>query len=99
MLVNYSFQGIRFEWDSKKAADHLNKHKIHFEEASEVLLDPLMREIEHQYRDGELREKVIGATVDWRLLCVVYTMRKGEIYRIISARTATKWDRRRYEEQ
>jgi uncharacterized protein len=33
--------GVRFEWDLKKAADNLQKHRISFEEAMTVFNDPL----------------------------------------------------------
>lgn len=98
MRKTYDLQGIRFEWDRQKASKNLRKHGIIFEEACEVLLDPLMDELDSQYRDGELREKVVGMTVDWKLLCVVYTYyQEDEVYRIISARNATKRERIGYE--
>ena len=48
--------------------------------------------------DDEEREAVIGMTVDWRLLYVVYVIRE-EVVRIISARLVTKAERKEYEEQ
>ncbi len=48
--------------------------------------------------EGELRESVIGMTVDWRLLYVVYVMHE-DVVRIISARVVTATERKRYEEQ
>jgi uncharacterized DUF497 family protein len=48
--------------------------------------------------DDEEREAVVGLSVDWRLLCVVYVMRE-EVVRIISARLVTNAERRNYEEQ
>ena len=47
---------------------------------------------------GEARETVIGLSIAWQLLYVVYTLREGDIFRIISARPVTKTERRYYEE-
>ena len=49
--------------------------------------------------DGQIREAIIGLTMNWKLIYVVYTMRKGDIFRIISARSVTRYERRLYEEQ
>ena len=49
--------------------------------------------------DGQIREAIIGLTMNWKLIYVVYTIRKGDIFRIISARSVTKYERRLYEEQ
>ena len=57
-----------------------------------------MTVIDEEYVDDELRETVIGMTVDWRLLRVVYTFRQ-EVVRVISARLATPAERKQYEEQ
>jgi uncharacterized DUF497 family protein len=48
--------------------------------------------------EDELREAIIGMTVAWKLLFVVYTMRNEERFRIISARPVTKGERINYEE-
>jgi len=48
--------------------------------------------------DDELREAIIGITVAWKLLYVVYTMRNEERFRIISARPVSKGEREKYEE-
>jgi len=48
--------------------------------------------------DDEFREAIIGMTVAWKLLYVVYTMRKEDRIRMISARPVTKGERKKYEE-
>jgi hypothetical protein len=48
--------------------------------------------------DGERREIVIGMTVDWRVLRVVYVFRNDRI-RVISARPVTAQERKLYEDQ
>ena len=99
MKIDYSLQGIRFEWDSQKATTNLRKHGIAFEKACEVFFDPFLRMMNPENLNGQIREAIVGLTMNWNLLYVVYTMRKGDIFRIISARSVTKHERRSYEEQ
>lgn len=65
---------------------------------SEALLDPFVRMVDVEGEKGEVRETVIGLSIAWQLLYVVYTLREGDIFRIISARPVTKTERRYYEE-
>ena len=99
MRIDYQLHGIRFEWESEKAATNLRKHGIAFETACEVFFDPFLRMLDPENLDGQIREAIIGLTMNWKLIYVVYTMRKGDIFRIISARSVTKYERRLYEEQ
>ncbi|MCB0168468.1 MAG: BrnT family toxin [Anaerolineae bacterium] len=98
MNTEYTFQGIHFEWDSQKASANLQKHGIAFETACEVFHDPFVQVVDEEIVDDEMREAVIGITIDWRLVYVVYVFRE-ETVRIISARLVTKAERNRYEEQ
>ena len=99
MKIDYQLHGIRFEWESEKAATNLRKHGISFETACEVFFDPFLRMLDPENLDGQIREEIIGLTMTWKLIYVVYTMRKGDIFRIISDRSVTKYERRLYEEQ
>lgn len=89
----------RFEWDDRKAKANLQKHDVSFEEAIEVFSDPLaIAEVDHER--GEYRWMRIGLTRDWLLLAVVHVDRDDDydqVVRLISARRATKTERRRYE--
>ena len=78
-----------FEWDPLKAEANLRKHRITFEFATGVFLDPnrLDQKDDRDY-DGELREIAVGRIQEF-ILVVVYTMR-GSTARIISARRATR---------
>jgi uncharacterized DUF497 family protein len=98
MNIEYTLHGIHFEWDSQKASTNLQKHGISFETACEVFHDPFVQMVDEEVVDYEVREAVIGMTVDWRLVYVVYVFRE-EVVRIISARLVTKVERKRYEEQ
>ena len=99
MEIGYSFRGIRFEWESQKAEINIRKHGIAFETACEVFFEPFLRMMEPENLNEQIREAIVGLTMNWNLLYVVYTMCKGDIFRIISARSVTKHKRRLYEEQ
>jgi uncharacterized DUF497 family protein len=98
MNVSYTLHEIGFEWDSRKAAANLRKHKISFETACEVFFDPFLHVVDAGAVEGEPREAVIGMNVSWRMLYVVYVEQKNVI-RIISARLAEKSERELYENQ
>jgi len=96
MKTTFTLNKITFEWDSNKARLNLLKHGIPFELACEALLDPFVLWVDEEVVNGELREKAIGMTENWKLLYVVFTMRSDRI-RIISAREVTHAERKRYE--
>ncbi len=74
--------GIAFEWDRSKDTANRRKHGVGFAEASTVFEERLV---------------IIGMSINRSLLVVVHTIR-GERIRLISARSATKHERRNYEE-
>jgi hypothetical protein len=96
MTVFFHFQGTTFEWDSEKANSNVAKHGIDFEEAAEVFFDPFYQGGEVSV-DGERRDFVLGYSLTQRMILVVYTER-GTRTRIISARPATRYERKLYEE-
>ena len=88
---------LLFRWDQRKAKANLVKHEISFEEASSAFGDSLsitIEDIDHSH--GEIRYILLGETLVHNLVVVVHTERNGEI-RIISARLATRQERRSYE--
>jgi uncharacterized DUF497 family protein len=88
---------LRFEWDSKKAAANVVKHAVSFEEASTVFGDPLGRITDDPRHSAEERRyALLGLSRDRRYLAVMFTER-GESVRLISARRATRRERREYE--
>ena len=88
-------EGEDFEWDDAKAASNDRKHCVTFEIAKLVFRDPFAIEDEDWDLDsGEPRYEIIG-TARERLLFVAYTMR-GPRIRIISAREAEPYEKRRY---
>ena len=91
---------IEFEWDEQKNIINQQKHSLSFEEAARVFLDPLCLRRQDRYEDGEERWQAIGKVNGIALLLVAHTQREiknGEIIRIISARRATKVERKSYE--
>ncbi|MGK7893279.1 MAG: BrnT family toxin [Xenococcus sp. (in: cyanobacteria)] len=89
---------MRFEWDENKAESNWHKHGITFEQALTVFADPYLLFTEDtKYSEQESREWAIGEAENGSIIVVVFTMRDQNI-RIISARKATKRERRRYEE-
>ena len=89
---------LQFEWDSRKAASNLAKHGIPFEEAATVFGDPLGRIVgDPRHSSEEERFVLLGSSREERLLAVMFVDR-GETIRIISARRATRRERRDYEE-
>lgn len=98
MDIKYTLHGIYFEWDSQKASTNLQKHGITFSTACQVFHDPFVQVVDEEVVGDEVREAVIGMTVDWSLVYVVYIFRE-ETIRIISARLVTKVEKKEYEEQ
>jgi len=89
---------MEFEWDPDKSKANLKKHRISFHEASTVFGDPLaitFNDPDHSIR--EHRFLTFGYSRMNQLLVVVHTERRGKI-RVISARRATKQERKIYEE-
>lgn len=89
---------LEFEWDEDNAASNRKKHRVTFEEAATVFADPLATIFDDEvHSEQEQREIIVGHSAEDRLLLVCFTERAGAI-RIISARRATKKERRDYEE-
>lgn len=86
------------EWDDRKAAANLRKHGVTFQEAATVLehvLSITFRDPDHSLEES--RFLTIGLSSIGRILLVAHTDR-GEAVRLISARRATRSERRFYEE-
>jgi uncharacterized protein len=96
MTTTFRLQGHEFEWDEVKAISNLEKHGVTFEEAAEVFLDPFYQ-VGDDGSSVEERIWIIGYSLALRLLFVVHTER-GEHIRIISARPATRAERKLYED-
>lgn len=90
---------LQFEWDEAKAKINSAKHGVSFEEATTVFGDPLsVTIVDPAHSQLEQRFIILGHSHEQRLLVVVHTER-GDSIRIISARRASRRERRSYEEQ
>lgn len=90
---------MHFQWDPQKARANLAKHGVSFEEAMRAFLDPLSVTIlDPDHPESEDRFVLIGQSPAGRLLVVVHTDR-GDAIRLISARRATRRERRTYEQE
>jgi uncharacterized DUF497 family protein len=89
---------VKFEWDPGKAARNLRLHGVSFEEGSTVFGDPLAATIpDPEHSIEEARFATIGRSSGGSLVVVVHTDR-GDRVRIISARLATRAEKKKYEE-
>jgi hypothetical protein len=92
-----------FEWDPAKAARNEAKHAVSSGEAATVFADPnALDGADFDHSSQELRFLRIGMSINRRVLVVAYTLRRtanGETIRIISARRASRQERRAYATQ
>jgi len=89
---------VIYEWDPKKAQSNLRKHRVSFEEAASVFLDPLATTYpDPDHSDEEYRAITVGSSAKQRVIFLFHTQRKDRI-RIIGARKATARERKQYEE-
>ena len=95
--LSYNFS-MNFEWDAEKAASNFRKHGIPFDEATTVFNDPLFVDFyDPDHSHEEHRYIIIGESKKENLLLVSYAERR-DIIRLISARKATRKERKTYEE-
>ena len=90
---------MEFEWDKDKADLNLHKHGVSFHEAATVFADPLsITYLDPDHSLVEERYITVGTSQSEQLLIVAHTDR-GDNIRIISARKATRRERKHYEEE
>jgi uncharacterized protein len=93
-----------FEWDETKECSNFEKHKITFDEASTIFIDPfLITFVDDFHSDKKERLISIGLSEKNRVLLAVHTEREEKsetiVIRIINCRKATQSERKRYEEE
>lgn len=86
---------MKYEWDREKAEKNRQKHGIDFADAVTALEDDAGLTLEDQYSDEE-RFVTVGMDALGRHLVVIYTWR-GERIRLISARRATRSERKQFQ--
>jgi uncharacterized DUF497 family protein len=89
---------VVYEWDAKKAKDNRRKHRVSFEDAATVFLDPLALTFpDPDHSIAEEREITIGRSSRQQVVFVSHCRREDRV-RIISARKTTRGERKQYEE-
>lgn len=93
-----------FEWDPNKARASLTKHKVSFEQASTIILDPrAITVFDDEHGEHEDRWATIGIDMSGRLLVAIHTFEQVDNdtvrIRIISARKATRKEIRQYQKE
>ena len=89
---------ITFSWDDRKARENLRKHGVSFEEATTAFADERAR-LKHDpgHSHDEDRFILLGFSAKLRMLVVAHCYRQAETeIRIISARKATRNERKQY---
>ncbi len=87
-----------YEWDPVKADANFAKHGVRFSEAVLALEDDFALTMRDSFSEGEERWVTLGMDAQGKLLVVIYAWR-GRNIRVISARPASRRERRQYEEQ
>lgn len=88
-------EGAHFEWEDAKNATNLSKHGIRFEEAATIWDGPVVTGQDETHH-SEVREISFGLIGGTTVVCVIHTQRNGKT-RIISARKATRSERREFD--
>jgi uncharacterized DUF497 family protein len=95
---------LEFAWDPAKAASNVTKHGVSFDQGATVLLDALALTVfDAGHSEFEERWFTLGLSSQGKLLAVshTYTATSADSarVRIISAREATRNERRHYENE
>lgn len=91
-----------FEWDDEKAKSNFAKHHVSFDLAKRVWDDPFVFVGLDDVVNGEQRWRAVGIVGSVMLLVVIHAYpdkNSDERIRIISARQATKHERKNYEQE
>ena len=89
---------MQFEWDEEKNQANIRKHGIDFNDAIDIFNHPMLTALD----DREDYEEDRWISIGWLYAIVgvvVYTERRGDVIRIISARKATRQELQRYEQR
>ena len=96
----------RFEWGEAKNQSNLRKHGVSFEDVTYVFEDPYFFLVQDHFVNGEERWQTFGMINNFLVLMIAHTVLERlengeliEVIRIISARQATKHERRNYEDE
>jgi uncharacterized DUF497 family protein len=95
---------LEFTWDPAKAASNLARHGVAFAQGATVFADALALTVfDDEHSEFEERWFTLGMTSEGKLLAVSHTYTAtgpaSARVRIISAREATRNERRQYEDE
>ncbi|NDJ21445.1 BrnT family toxin [Nostoc sp. B(2019)] len=88
---------MHFEWDEAKNLENISKHQIDFADVPEMFDSPMLIELDDRFNYGEKRWFGIGFLGNG-VAVVVWTERQSDVIRIISARRANRYERKRFEQ-
>lgn len=92
---------MRFEWNPDKDRINRHKHGVSFDTVRRVFDDPLQISVPERVVESEQRWHTVGSVGGVPLLLVAHTVSmtdNEEVIRIVSARKATRHERKRYEQ-
>lgn len=91
---------MNFTWDKNKAEKVKANHKVDFEKLQDIFVDPFAIEFvdEEHSTDDEIRFAIIGQTVEYCLVYLVFTETTETKLHFITARKAENWMVKQYEE-
>ncbi|ELS05609.1 hypothetical protein Xen7305DRAFT_00053570 [Xenococcus sp. PCC 7305] len=95
---------MEFEWNENKNQSNITKHGIDFQQATKIFDDPnLLTYEDRRFSHGESREislgKLLLTTQQQVIIAIVVHTNRDGIIRLISARKASKKERKLYEQQ
>ncbi len=92
---------MKFTWNEKKRLQVEKSHKVDFERLKDIFNDPFAIEFvdENHSTDEEIRFGIIGFTVEYGLIYLVFFEVSINFIRCITARKAEKWMVKRYEQE
>ncbi len=86
-----------FEWDEGNVPKIWDKHQVSTTECEQVFFNlPLFAGLDKKHSRAEKRYYLLGQTDTGRRLFIVATVR-GDLLRVISARTMSRKERKAYE--
>jgi uncharacterized DUF497 family protein len=88
---------MEFEWDEAKNLENIRKHQIDFIDVPAIFESTMLIELDDRFDYEEDRWVGIGFLRNG-VAVVVWTERQGDVIRIISARRANRYERKRFEQ-
>jgi uncharacterized protein len=87
---------MQFEWDESKNLENIRKHEIDFADVCAMFDSEMLIELDDRFDYGEDRSLGIGF-LGLGIAVVVWTERRNNVIRIISARRANRHEQKRLE--